>query len=713
MSLFGIGGRFINTLSERTLFISVRRGLTLMIPLMIIGAFAVFINNLPIPAYQQFMVALFGPDWLSFGTYVHQGTFAIMAVGMLLTISYSVANTSHLAVEHEVNPIIASIVSLACLFTVIQVEDGLLNFNWLGPLGVFLAIVISGLSVYLFLYFNSLNWLKVRVYSNAADPTITQAITSLLPALLTVSIFALLHCGLVNLGIGDLFLAMNQGVKSLFDGMSSSLTTALVFVALIHLSWFFGIHGNNALEPVTQSLFVPALEVNQQLMAAGMPPTEIFTKQFFDVFVFLGGSGATLCLIMALLISVRRSNTRQIALISTLPSIFNVNEIMVFGVPIVFNFFLFIPFILLPVILTTVSYLAMVWGWVPLTVASVEWTTPILLGGALTTGSIAGALLQLFNFGLGIVVYLPFISMYERHLAKGEENTLQQLLHEVNSRGEKQETVLLNRRDSVGNMARLLASDLERDLHSEAFRLEYQPQVNADHQIIGMEALLRWKHESYGDISPTIAIALAEETGLIHELGIWVIRSACQHWKFCSRNGVSGLSMSINITPAQLDDEGLPPQIAAILSEAGIPPRYIELEITEQAALGGLHRLNLLHELKGMGLRLAMDDFGMGHSSLMYLKELNLDTIKLDGSLVREILSNDKCREIISSIVQLGRSMGMEIIAEYVEHPLQQSALHSLGCYNYQGFLYSRSLTSDDFISYYHSFMNSQSAQGA
>jgi len=133
------------------LMIAIKRGLTLLIPFMIMGSFAIFINNLPIPWYQDTMLRIFGDSWRSFGSYIHQGSFAIMAVGMLLTISYSLAELSPLARTYEVNPIIAGIVSLGCLFAIMPVDNRLLNLDWLGPLGVFLANTVAGNSVCLIL----------------------------------------------------------------------------------------------------------------------------------------------------------------------------------------------------------------------------------------------------------------------------------------------------------------------------------------------------------------------------------------------------------------------------------------------------------------------------------------------------------------------------------------------------------------------------------
>lgn len=165
--------------------------------------------------------------------------------------------------------------------------------------------------------------------------------------------------------------------------------------------------------------------------------------------------------------------------------------------------------------------------------------------------------------------------------------------------------------------------------------------------------------------------------------------------------GIDGITLSINISPYQLDDPEFASKVRMVLNETGLQASCIELEITEQAALGGVQRLKRLNDLKAMGLRLAMDDFGMGHSSLMYLKELKIDTIKLDGALIHEVLSNSRCTEIISSIVQLGRSMGMLIIAEFVDSREQQAELERLGCLCYQGYLYSPPLESTALEVYY------------
>ena len=250
-------------------------------------------------------------------------------------------------------------------------------------------------------------------------------------------------------------------------------------------------------------------------------------------------------------------------------------------------------------------------------------------------------------------------------------------------------------------MARNLANDLRKDLKDEKLYLEFQPQIYSDNTIFGVEALIRWEHNQFGFIQPPLLIAIAEESGLIDELGLWIFRSAVSKYNIFKEAGYGDIIISVNITPSQLDNPALADEFIKITKSLNVPFNKIEIEITEQAALGGNNRINAIKVLQEQGFRVAMDDFGMGHSSLMYLKELNLSTIKLDGSLISEIQTNLSCREIISSIVFLCKSMNIHIIAECVENETQKNILKELNCYCYQGFLYSKPLLLEDVLEFF------------
>lgn len=259
----------------------------------------------------------------------------------------------------------------------------------------------------------------------------------------------------------------------------------------------------------------------------------------------------------------------------------------------------------------------------------------------------------------------------------------------------------MTRPDETGVLARRLADDLKQDLLHEKLTLFYQPQVNAQKQVFGMEALLRWRHQQFGFLYPPLVVALAEEAGLMDKLGYWVTDTACGELKRLEASGHSGLTMSVNVAGSQLENKAFIRELDGLLSKHQLSPDRLEIEMTEQIALtSGERIMHQIKALKSMGVKLAMDDFGMGRSSLMYLKEYEFDTVKLDGSLVREILTNHNCQEIISSIVFLSTSLGFAVLAEFVEEDAQADVLQEIGCTRYQGYLYSKPLSSAELSAY-------------
>lgn len=196
-------------------------------------------------------------------------------------------------------------------------------------------------------------------------------------------------------------------------------------------------------------------------------------------------------------------------------------------------------------------------------------------------------------------------------------------------------------------------------------------------------------------------IDLAEKYHIIDKLGFLIIEQACSAISKLNELGFENISISVNITATQLEKGDFSSQLLKIIRHYQIRPDSIKIEITEQVALENNQKIkDELIAINTMGIELAMDDFGMGHSSLMYLKEYNFDTIKIDGSLVREICSNANCRDIISSIIFLSRSLNYSLLAEYVESAEQRTILHDLGCDQYQGYLFSKALSFENLIEY-------------
>ncbi|MGA0198124.1 MAG: EAL domain-containing protein [Prochlorotrichaceae cyanobacterium] len=244
--------------------------------------------------------------------------------------------------------------------------------------------------------------------------------------------------------------------------------------------------------------------------------------------------------------------------------------------------------------------------------------------------------------------------------------------------------------------------DLEQDLHHalerREFHLLYQPQVNLINQkIMGIEALLRWKHPTRGLISPGIFIPIAEERGWIGAIGTWVLRTACTQAKIWQNQGYPPVTLSVNLSLKQFRSPHLVQEIADILAETELAPKYLELEVTESTAVQDLEYTQMiLQQLNDLGLRLSIDDFGTGYSSLNRLQKLPLHTLKIDQSFVREIAKNPKVSHIIAAIVSLGRSLNLDLIAEGVELPEQMEFLKSIDCDTAQGYFFHRPLLPED-----------------
>jgi len=244
-----------------------------------------------------------------------------------------------------------------------------------------------------------------------------------------------------------------------------------------------------------------------------------------------------------------------------------------------------------------------------------------------------------------------------------------------------------------------LEADLHHALSQRQFKLFFQIQVNAVNHPIGAEALLRWLHPERGLVSPLQFIPLAEDTGLILPIGQWVLETACAQIKAWETNPLAcELQLAVNVSARQFHQPDFVEQIRATLKKTGADPARLKLELTESVVLGNIdNAVAKMHELKGIGVHFSMDDFGTGYSSLSYLTQLPLDQLKIDQSFVRNIGIKPTDAVIVQTIIGMGNSLGMEVIAEGVETEAQRDFLERNGCHAYQGYLFSKPVPIEEF----------------
>jgi diguanylate cyclase (GGDEF)-like protein len=242
-----------------------------------------------------------------------------------------------------------------------------------------------------------------------------------------------------------------------------------------------------------------------------------------------------------------------------------------------------------------------------------------------------------------------------------------------------------------------LESSLRLALDKKELFLMYQPQMNiATGKIIGLEALLRWQHPKLGLVPPDKFIRIAENCGLIVPIGEWVLRTACSQARKWQDEGLPAVSVAVNVSAVQFRQEGFCELIRRALSETGLAPQYLELELTESLLLANADvTLSVLQELMAMGLTLAIDDFGTGYSSLSYLKKFPVNKLKIDRSFIRDVATNPDDAAITAAITGMAKSLHLKVIAEGVEDEAQMSFLRAHQCDEIQGYYFSKPLAVD------------------
>lgn len=402
--------------SQRHL-VAVRDGFVAIMPLILVGALAVLINSFPIDAYQNTMKAIFGGDtWKSFGGNLWTGTFAVMSLLVTVSTAYNLAKS------YNADGLAAALVSfgsLAMLYSGSE-KDWAIPFAFLGAQGLFVALFVAIIATEIFVKLAGNPKLIIKM-PDGVPPAVAKSFASLIPSIVVLTVFGLFKCLTVSIGIPNIHDAIFKAIQAPIAGLADQLGSAMLVAFLVHLLWFFGLHGSNILGPLLNAVYLPAINDNIAAFQAGQTVPHIVTMPFFDAFVWMGGAGCTFGLVVAIFIAGKRKSNRSVAQLSAAPVTFNINEPMMFGMPIVLNPIYLIPFILVPVLLTITTYLAISMGIVPRTIAMMPWTTPPVIGGFLVTGSVMGALLALINLAISIVIYIPFVIMGERYEERAEQ----------------------------------------------------------------------------------------------------------------------------------------------------------------------------------------------------------------------------------------------------------------------------------------------------
>ena len=670
----------------------------MVLPVTFIGSFAVLVVNFPIPAFQNFISSFAGGAIQSLLFLIQLSTLGLLPVYMTISINLSYTNATQEAPKF-LSKLTSLLAALTCFVILSGLFTGSFELKELSSLGLFSALISGVFASALFQKFEKLFSKGKSIFFEGADSVFNSSLLMVLPYFCVVLIFLIINSLIIVIFkvscLQELFI---KAFSLLFSKMHRSYFSGFLLILIISFLWYFGIHGNKVLDKVSVDMFEAII------------PVQIVSKTFIDTFVYMGGTGTTLGLVIAMLIFGKTSNSKKLAKMSAGPAFFNISEPLIFGYPIIYNPYLIIPFILAPEICYTFTYLMAKVNFLPPVLNQVNWTVPIFLSGYIATGSVRAIFVQLINLAISVAIYAPFVVLYEKKYMKKLTTSMDSLVKILKHSEETTEPVVLTECEgNEGRLAKHLVNDLEESLaagfketaalNESSLLMKYQPQFNSKGKCIGCESLLRWNHQKYGIVYPPLVVHIAKESSQLYKLETLIFEKSISDSIELKKVFGEDFKISVNITVSTLNDERLLPFLKEMSQKYTFKPGSVCIEITEEMALESTQETaELINQIKALGFTFALDDFSMGHTSLQYLQYNQFDMVKLDGNLVRSILENERTKEIINSIVYLSNSLGFKVIAEFVETTQQQNALESIGVNLYQGYLYSPAIDKSAFI---------------
>ncbi|MCL2918955.1 EAL domain-containing protein [Shewanella litorisediminis] len=649
-------------LFDRSFLLAVRESFIALLPFLLINALLALFPVLATALAPE----LSGSDAFHWFEGISDTLGRLFPLLAMLSLSY------HFAKYLDISAVACATLSLCIVFSLHVHSSGGLVFSdylveVLGDPRMVITPILAAYVMRPFLKFPQLHLVR----SAEISAYLSQHLNLIIPMVLTFT--------LVFLILKAMSMLLLLGISPMVDavGELGPLGQIIFRVLLTHILWCFGVHGDNAF------LLLIGDDNGLQFLA----PNLTFSA-FMDLFVLLGGSGATIPLLIAIFLESRDEQSRHLAKIAVPFSVVNINEILIYGLPVVFNLRLAIPFVLLPCLNVLIAWSVISAGLLSFDGKPFPWVTPLFLNGWIASGGFAVVVLQLLLVVVGVFIYRPFIrkysafadaNQYDRELIKRTE-----LQTDIERMSERQ----YSRNQSESLAASRSLERTVREVLSGELLVHYQPKLKLPGQeVVGFEALLRLK-DADGNIKGPWFIDNFQRAGYSHVIDRFVITTVAEDLRRWQAAGFSP-KVSINLDPNNLNDVLMLDRLRTTLGEFA---HQVEVEILERAFMRDLQGINrAIAQLQTLGFRFLLDDFGTGFSSLSLLTQISVDGIKLDRSILGKT-DTDQGRVLYRQICQLCKSLGFQLVAEGVETPSEASFVGDAGVDYVQGWLYARAL---------------------
>ena len=686
---------------------AIREAYVALLPVTVLGVMGNTVAQIPYPPYVQWMDAQFGPGWHAVAMQLYYATLGLMGLLGAMVIAARTTTLSRAQDRRVDRSTVTVSVVAASAFLLVVLRDPP-DFQVLGYASAFQSILVGVAAAELMRLLG--RWLPSHTTMAGVDGGVSLQSSLHMTGTAALTLLAVwlahgLWRGLSDAVAGPL---LGQGWQWFLLHRPSGDVLNFGMVLLNQLLWMVGINGGQFLYAVSSASGLVA-------PAAALHSDSLISLMFLNTFVHNGGAGATWGLILYCITQGKDASLRRLAWYSVLPALLNMNELLLFGIPLVLSRTLLVPFIAAPLLNCLIATVAYSIFSMPLDGQAVIWSTPVFISGYLMTGGWSGVGVQALCLLCSTLVYAPFVRQLENARMQRNQAYFKSALDVLMSPEVEAQSGALDRADAVGEVARCLVRDFRADIGSSRVTLAYQPQHDAQGRVVGLESLLRWTHASHGPVPTAALINVAEECDLIHLIGAWVVQRVCEDlavWQKAGCIGDSGFTVSVNMSPVQLQSATWVQTVADALRTHGIQSKDIDIEITEGRTIANTALADkTLAELQAMGLSLSMDDFGMGCTSLLYMHRFKVHAIKLDGVLTRQVLHNPVDQDIIRCVCRLGHSQGVYVVAEFVEQAAQRDMLQALGCDFFQGWLYSPAMPADKVPAYLKAWHKATQAQ--
>jgi len=647
---------------------TLRTSMTWLIPVLIVASLAVFTLD---------TILFFNPDNVVLQHYSRLIHDSFMS---LIPYMFTISIGSMLALKLQLLRPPVAILCLAEFFLIekfIFFEDNL----QLKGMQFLIGLTIPFLLVNITAYFYKKRWFEIT-NSSITGTNIKDTINLIIPGAIGLIITALIYILIIVI-----FNSYNGDIIELHP-VENPYETSTGIAFLNSALWFFGIHGYYVLMPLFNQLSITELNFGA------------INAQFLGSFVFIGGAGSTLSLIIPILILSKNQFHKKISLISIPLAVFGINEILLFCLPIVLNFRLIIPFILVPTSNALIATWALQLEWIQLVPGHSLINTPIFFNAWMTVGGeMRGTILQLFCIFIGSLIYTPFVILNDKVKTLNKsaipqlKSTFSEGIEEFTSKSDDPIHFLILQNKRIEK----LQDDFSL-MSNSMFHIHYQPKVTPlNNRVIGGEALIRAKDANGNDILPSNFIPSFLEAGVIHHLDIWVASEVVQQIKSWETNGLPLVQISINISANTFSNTEAINEILNII----IPyNKYIRIEMTEETLANFSEKLNaVINKIHESKISLDIDDFGTGYSSLSYLSKFDFSSIKVDRSFISNI-EDKKNRLLLHAIIQFSQQLQKPIVIEGAETTQQVDEVKGYDNLSIQGWFYAKAMDAENFQNY-------------